>query len=219
MVVTFYILEFIKKSNKQIFLNETTIRYTKAYNTIYSQHKELSDVIFTGILNLTKLNEDLQFINEKTKIEQNQIRTNLYIQTFNRFNALKPKYITNIEYVLPDDTLFLSMKDPLNYGFKVGDKNIVLKKVHGTKKPESSFEICSRGAGYKFIYPIITNEKYLGAVNISFSEQAITSSIMKQYDVLSNVILIEERFNSKFLKRMKHIKLRISRVFYTINMY
>jgi len=178
----------------------------KAYNTIYTQYKELSQVIYTGFLKLAKIDEKLDNIEKKDKEAIQKIRRQLYLQTIQRFNILKPKYILSINYILPDDTIFLKMINPLSYGKKISEKRKTLASVQKNNKPIDSYEIGKNGAGFRFVYPIKKENKYLGAIGITFSEQAITSALMKQYDVLSNFILKDGHFDKNFLKKTTSYK-------------
>ncbi|XOB62562.1 sensor histidine kinase [Campylobacterota bacterium DY0563] len=194
------ILNFFAVDNKNKYLQQTTHIQTKAYNSILFQYKDLSEVIYTGLLRFTKVDEKLFNISKKSKIEQAQIRQKLYLQTINRFNTLKKRNIISINYILPDNTVFLKMINPLDYGNKVSDKRETLKYVQEHKVPISSYEIGKFGSGYRFVYPIIKNNIYLGLISLTFSEEAITESLMKQYDVLSNFIIKKENFDEDYLK-------------------
>ncbi|WP_044416519.1 hypothetical protein [Halarcobacter anaerophilus] len=84
-------LNFITNSNKEKVLIQTTHSYVKAYHSIIHQYKELSEVIFTGLLNFTKVDERLYKIQTKTFNQKEKIRQELYLQTIKRFNLLKKK--------------------------------------------------------------------------------------------------------------------------------
>ena len=123
------------------------------------------------------------------------------MQTLQRYKALQSKKITNINYLLPDNTIFLKMKNPIKYGAKASQKRSVLKYVKEKRVPIDSYEVGTYGAGFRFVYPVMKNDFYYGAVSITFSEQSITSAIMNQYDVLSNIIIKDKNFDKEFLNR------------------
>ena len=151
------------------------------------------------MLKLANIDIKLEDLQKKSKVEQNYVRQDLYLQTLQRYKSLKQKRVININYLLPDNTIFLKMNNPIKYGMKVSQKREVLKYVKENKAQIDSYEVGMNGAGFRFVYPILRNEDYLGSVSITFSEQAITSAIMKQYDVLSNVIIKDKNFNKEFL--------------------
>ena len=92
------------------------------------------------------------------------------------------------------------MKSPLEYGQKISDKRLLIQNIQETKKENDSYEIGSYGSGFRFAFPIIHENKYLGVFGVTFDEIAITSSIMKQYNVISNIVINDTSFNSSLLK-------------------
>ncbi|WP_321469082.1 HAMP domain-containing sensor histidine kinase [Halarcobacter sp.] len=98
------------------------------------------------------------------------------------------------------------MVNPLDFDRKTSNKRETLKYVQQHKVPTSSYEIGKFGSGYRFVYPIIKNNIYLGLISLTFSEEAITKSLMKQYDVLSNFIIKKDIFDKDFLKNNKSYK-------------
>ncbi len=92
------------------------------------------------------------------------------------------------------------MEKPLDYGGKTDKKSVIVNHTQKHKKSISSFEIEEDGAGFKFTYPLIKDDNYLGIISITFNDQAITSSLMKQYHILSNFILLEKSFSKEYLK-------------------
>jgi len=205
-VFTYFILSYLEKKNEQEYLMQVTQNYNKAFNTIYDQYKELSDVVYTGLLKLANVDIQMEDLNQKTYREQAFIRQDLYLQTLQRYKTLQQKKVININYILPNNTIFLKMRNPIKFGMKVSEKRKVLEYVQENKEAIDSYEIGKNGAGFRFVYPVIRNEQYLGAVSITFSEQAITSAIMKQYDVLSNVIIKDDNFDKEYLKNSKVYK-------------
>ncbi|WP_128981258.1 sensor histidine kinase [Halarcobacter ebronensis] len=197
--ITYLALNFIVKDSKDKFLEQTTLNYEKAYNSVLSQYKELSEVIFTGLLRFTRIDEKLLDIQSKNIEEKNSIRKELYLQTISRFNSLEKKHIISINYILPDNTIFLKMVDPLDYGMELSSKRETINFVLKNKIPTYSYEIGKYGSGYRFAYPIIKNDTFLGIISLTFSERAITSSLMNQYEVFSNFIIYNKDFDKEFL--------------------
>ncbi len=213
---TYYILNFITLQTKNSYLEDSNQLYQRAYNTIYEQYKELSDVIFTGLLKLTDVDTLLYRIDQKSITEQLKIRRSIYIQTIQRFNTLKAKGIVSINYILPSNKFFLKMNNPTLYKTTISEKRDLIKYVQKNKKPISGYEIGKSGAGYRFIYPLMKDNEYIGAISITFSEKAITSAIMKQYYVLSNFIISDNNFNKKFLETTEnYIKTHINGFVYS----
>ena len=197
--ITYLILNFIVSDSKDKFLEQSTTNYLKAYNAVFKQYKDLSEVIYTGLLRFTRVDEKLVNIQNKSIEEQNRIRKELYLQTVNRFNTLKKRHILSINYILPDNTIFLKMIDPLDYGRKTSQKRETIQYVLKNQKSIYSYEVGKFGSGYRFLYPIIKNDMFVGILSLTFSEKAITSTLMQQYDVFTNFIIYNKDFDKNFL--------------------
>ncbi len=185
---------------------EKTFSYTKVYKIIYEQHQELANIIFSGILTNSSLDKKLENIQEKSKEEKDQLRKLIFIETLGRFKTLRQKHVSNIEFILNDGTMFLDMKNPLKNDYKISDNRTLFKKLKWTRVPQSTFEIRDNTSGLKFVFPIIEENKLLAAMIITFNEQAISSLLMKQYNVIANIILRKELFNAEYIKESKLYK-------------
>ncbi|RXK13436.1 hypothetical protein CP965_06440 [Halarcobacter mediterraneus] len=159
----------------------------------------MSYVIYTGLIKLTDVNYKFHHLNKRTLKEKQEIKKELYLQTLERFKTLKKKHLTNIEFILPNKTIFLNMTSSSNEKLREV-KSKALEKVKKTKKPIDSFIVNNKNTGFQFIYPIMVEDDFVGFLNITFSEQGLTSSLMKQYYVLSNFIIKEDSFSKEFLK-------------------
>jgi two-component system, NtrC family, C4-dicarboxylate transport sensor histidine kinase DctB len=198
---SFFIVNYIEDKITESYLAHTTKTYQRAYNTIYTQYNELADVIFTGLLKLSNIKQTFKDIDTLDKIEQKKIRDQLYKNTIERFKTLQLKHIRSVNFILPDNSMFLKVKQPSKFGQQISDQRDTIHYVHKHKKPINSFEVGKYGAGFRFIYPIIDKGNYLGIIGITFGAEAITSSLMKQYYVLSNFFIDETSFNQDFFKK------------------
>ncbi|WP_419774533.1 sensor histidine kinase [Halarcobacter sp.] len=179
--------------------------YERAYHTIYDQYKELSYVVFTGLLKLTDVQNEFKYINNKTEKEKKEIKRELYIKVLNRFNTLDDKKLTNITFILPNSEIFLDMNQPLTKT-SMNENKRAFNFVKNNKEDMDSFEVKDEDTGFNFLYSIKVENEVVGFLNITFSEQAITSSLMKQYYVLTNFIIKDDNFSKEYLKNTKEYK-------------
>jgi len=199
--LVFFLITYIEQETKNSYLKQTTKTYERAYNTIYSQYKELADVVFTGLLKLGNIQENFRSLETMNKDQQAIIRKNLYDQTIERFETLKSKHIRNITFILPNNTMFLKINRPKQWGHTISASRYVITNIHQNKQAIDSFETGLYGAGFRFAYPITYQGEYLGIISITFGPEAITSAIMEQYYVLSNFFINEKHFNKKILEQ------------------
>jgi len=209
LLIIFIILTFIiyttfnyySKKNEEYYLQQTTQTYVRAYNTIYSQYKDLADVIFSGFSRLGDIKHNLRDIDKLTLQEQAKKRENIYKKLLPRYNTLRAKHIKSVNIILPNNKIFLKIKNPSQFDVEISNRRIMIHDIHKNKKPIDTYEKGKNGAGFKFAYPIIENGKYLGIMSITFGANAITAAIMKQYYVLSNFFIDTENFNLDILQK------------------
>jgi signal transduction histidine kinase len=202
-ISAYSVFNFIKQKNIEVHLKQTTQIYSKAYNTIFDQYKELSNVIFTGISHLGEVKKNFNQLQTADTDEENKIRKKLYNKIKQRYEVLKSKNILNINFILPNNTVFLKMRKPSKYGNQITKRRKTVEYVHLHKKAIDSYEVGMYGTGYRFVYPILDKGKYLGSMDITFGANAITSAIMKQYNVLSNFFIKDTNFDPLYLKKKK----------------
>jgi len=184
-------------------LNNKSDSYLKVYKTVYNQYKEMSEVFCSGLVTMNQLDKKLLTYPQSSENVQKIIREKLYKNIQKRYKTLEEKHITSINIVLPDNTFLLVMKNPKRYNFQASELRTDISHVNKTNKPLDSFSIGMKGSGFRFLYPIFHKEKYVGLLSFTFDASAITSSIMKQYYVLSNFFIKENYFTNDFLNTSK----------------
>ena len=201
-IFTLIIIYFFTSTVKNIennYLNETDKTYNIAYETIYDQYKDISDLAFSGLVKLTNAEEVFKTFKDKDESTQKKIRKEFYEQISSRYELLKSKHIKSINFIFANNTMFLNMNNSQIYGEQLGDNRYLVKSVHENKKVIDSYELGKYGEGFKFLYPIIDNDVYLGLVEITFGAEAITSTIMEHYNVWSSFFINEKNFNKELL--------------------
>ena len=202
--ISYFTISFIEKNNIESTLERTSVTYTKAFNTIYSQYKELSEVIFTGLTNLASVENRLIKFHNSSKEEQDNIRKVLYKDLLKRYKALKKKKLKNINITLPNNTMLLKMNKAQDFGHKITYRRETIFYANDTLKAVDSYEIGAYGSGFRFVYPYIIDGKFYGSMDITFGAEAITSGIMKQYSVLSNFYINQNKFEDEFINKKQN---------------
>jgi two-component system C4-dicarboxylate transport sensor histidine kinase DctB len=205
--IIFLFTQKLISNNTNLLLSNKTQTYYLAYKTVYEQYKELSTVVGSGLVEAANLEKQLTNISKKSTTEQALIRDTIYKTTLKRFTQLETKHITSINYILPDGVMFLNMKSPKEYGNKISNQRATLRLAIKIQSAFDSFEVGKNGAGFRFTYPIFDEQKqFVGLVSLTFNPAAITSAIMKQYDVLSNFFIKQEKFDIAFLAKSTQYK-------------
>jgi signal transduction histidine kinase len=197
-VVGLYNYMIQKQQNE--YIKSTTTVYTNAYSTVYNQYKEMSHLIFSGLVQLTNAKEVFNKLNTLSPLEQDKLRKDFFYKVQPRYQTLKQKHIKSINFILKDNTMFLKMNNPKHFGHKISKKRHLIHYVQKHQKYIDSYELGRSGEGFKFLYPILDQGIYLGLIEITFGAEAFTSTLMQQYDVLANFHIRAKNFHHKLLE-------------------
>jgi PAS domain S-box-containing protein len=182
------------ESTKNKQLEQITNIYLRAYHTVYSEKQQLSKVLFSGLKWMGNIENRLYELEKTDTDMQNFIRSTLYNDIKKRYEKLKLMGVTQIDIYLPNNHSFLMMDNPKKYDIDFSGIKPTVNNINKYKKPVDTFE----DGRLSFVYPIFKDKTYVGAMEIGFSASSITSSIMKQYYVLSN-FFIKKKYIDKEL--------------------
>ncbi len=203
LIVTYFLVKKVSDSDIQVQLNTITQNHIRAYQRSYNNYKELSSILYTGLLGRAQLKNRLYSVINKKDTDIDTIRKDIYNDLSFRFSQLTKKHITSINIVLPDNTLFLVMKSPKKFGHKLSKYRYLPLEVNKIKKPIDSFETGKRGSGFRFSYPMEYKGKYLGQICFTFDAAAITANIMRDFNVFSNFFIDAQYMDEKYVKKTK----------------
>ncbi len=191
LLLTAAIFLFLKsraQESRRQHLVLLTERYQLAYNTVLTQHKQLSGALFLEFLtrfNITELYRNLHNADEEKK---NLLRQELLENVLSRYQELKRTVqLRQLHFHLPNNESFLRVHTPAKFGDDLSEVRKTVEFVNREHGAISGFEKGKTYGSYRFIFPIKgTNKEHLGSVEFSFGPAAIASATMNQYCVLSN---------------------------------
>lgn len=197
--VLFFLLDSRKSYNQQRHLQLTTERYQLAYNTIYNQYKQLATNIHSGMQERFDIRGVYQKLLTADEEQKKQLRNNLYATINQRYEELlKSVKLRQLHFHLQNNESFLRFHRPKKFGDNLTDVRETVNYVNTVHSPIDGFEEGRIYNGYRFVFPITAaDETHLGSVEVSFGPEALTSSMMKQYLVLSNFFIKEETITRK----------------------
>jgi signal transduction histidine kinase len=187
----FFLLDNKKNNNEQQHLALLTERYQLAHNTVLEQYRQLSEALYTGLLRRYGIQELYHKLLTADEAEKDRLRIELLVSVSPRYKELnKDVQLRQLHFHLPNNDSFLRLHNPGKYGDSLTGIRKTVEFVNREHSPISGFEEGRILNGYRFVYPITDTDKtHLGSMEISFGPDAITSAIMKQYDVYANFLV------------------------------
>ncbi|MCK5294871.1 MAG: GHKL domain-containing protein [Arcobacteraceae bacterium] len=202
VVVTYGILLFNQNTIKEQ-LSHTTETYLRAYNTVYSEKHHLATTLSSGLIKMGKLKSRLSQLQTTPINQRNKIRKDMYNDLIFRYNKLKKVGIKQIQISLPNNISFLRMSDIRRYGDSLSNVRPSIVHINQYHKPVHTIEIGTKNYGLRFVYPIFKDDIHVGNIDLTFGTHTVTASIMKQYDVLSNLFVKLSAIQQQNIKGIK----------------
>ena len=187
----FFLLDNNKTKNEQQHLALLTERYQLAHNTVFEQYRQLSEVLYSGLLKRYGMQKLYHKLLTADETEKDRLRAELLVNISSRYKELKKDVqLRQLHFHLSNNDSFLRLHKPEKYGDNLTGIRKTVEFVNREHSPISGFEEGRILNGYRFVYPITdTDKKHLGSMEISFGPDAITTAIMKQYDVYANFLV------------------------------
>lgn len=181
--------------SQQLF--ETTDKYLRAFRTVYDHKKELSKILFTWLVKIKKIDENLYQALQDS--EQKDItRKKLWENLEQHYTQLYSMGIRQISFFLPNNENFLRLHKPTIFGDDVTNIRSSITYVNKHHITLDTFEKGENSYSFRFVYPIFYHKTYVGCMEISFGAASFTSSLMKEYYILSNFFVKKNPSKTKF---------------------
>ena len=160
------------------------------------------------VINQIQTEENLVLLNKgflSQETEQNKDRGALYANMHNIYKELKNNNLRQLQFYDKEGTSFLRMYLPEFYGDNQLKIRPLLQKVFQTIKPTQGFETGATVSGFRYIYPLLFNNEFIGAVEFCLSTKSIRDSLeyldsKKEYllivkkDVVSRVLVQDQEW-------------------------
>ena len=202
LIISFIILEIIvaftislSKSHEieTILENKTEIAQIE-YDTIYSKIKSQSLMIFQESINKPSVIE--LFKNAYTADEETKktIRENLHSHLYTSYMRMRILlHIRQLHFHLPNNHSFLRMHRPAKFGDDLTGIRQTVEYVNKNHKMIHGFEEGRVYNGFRFVYPLFDQKKYIGSVEVSFDVSSFKDALNNnlhnaQFIISKNVI-------------------------------
>lgn len=136
--------------------------------------------------------EILKSANEATDIELETLRSEMYDNNINKINELEAIGIDLVHFHLSDTQSFLRMNTPEVVGGDLKTFRPSIEYTMMTQEVNHGFEEGITFSGYRYVYPIIYEEVYIGSVEFGFSLDRMLSPVEKTYHLETLLVLNEE---------------------------
>jgi len=125
------------------------------------------------------------------------LRQELYEELLPLYNNLKAQNVRQLHFHLQGNTTFLRFQRPEKFGDSLIGVRYSIDKVNRTKTSVHGFEEGRIYNGFRNVYPILSNNRIVGTVEISYSFSAIRNEAQNIYPAYYDLILKKEVRDTK----------------------
>lgn len=169
---------YMQEQQVEIFEEQTLKDNTSLIHTVINGLNRQSDTIFSIKINQPKV---LQVMSEADNTtNRDALRKELYHLLQPTYKLLKGAGIRQLHFHLRGNISFLRFHKPKKYGDSLKGVRYSIDLVNKTKKVVRGFEEGRIFNGFRNVYPLFYEGKFVGTVEISFSIRAIAQILLRE---------------------------------------
>lgn len=199
-------ISFEYSSKKEAYLDEKIYDLQLQYNAKLISNKELVNAILSGITEDTQL---IKLVDEANKNINKDANRNFLLNKYKeRYEKMKEQGVLQFHIHLANGESYLRLHKPKKYGDQLLGFRESVKNVIQTQKPSFGLEIGKYFEGFRYVFPLFYEGKYVGSMESSIkSEQLIkqlTESLDAHYSLIIKASLVNKVVDKLHIKNQFH---------------
>lgn len=203
MVIAFGLTAFIVQKRysdkKEMYYDNTYRQLDIEIKDVVDEYDLFSQYVFDSMINQ---NEVLSLVYDAAMTDDEGVkdekRDELYDLLEDQYNSLTTYNFRQVHFHLPDNTSFLRMHSPLDYGDDLSDVRATVVNTNENLVISKGFEEGRIFNGFRFVYPLFYLGQHIGSVEISVSMASIIEQLSQthrhsDYYVLFDKTLVDSK--------------------------
>lgn len=154
-----------------------------------------------SMLNRMLITEDIAdlmlYADQDNQTTKDSLRSLLYGRLEDKYMELQSIGIVQFHFHFPSSESFIRFHKPTMYGDYLENFRESVKQVIATGTPVFGYEEGLSYGGYRYVFPIIKDEKYLGSVEFSYQLKSIVAPVNLTYDTKSILFAKVDKIGSR----------------------
>ena len=192
MLVIAFIIKDHEEKKESYMVNNLNMFESKVESTLKT-YERFSEYIFKRIINRREILELLKSSKYGDAAEKDIVRAKLFSLLEPEYQLMKQYNFLQLHIHTVEGNSFLRMHMPDKYGDSLLDVRESIRIVNNEKKPVFGFEEGRIFNSYRFVYPLIYEEEYLGSVEVSISMASIINIIEEIYPDIKTTFIVDEQ--------------------------
>lgn len=184
------------------FLSEEYADVLAGYRSVLATSDTLSRAIFSEVLNRDAVVSLVARAVDATPVERNRLRLELQHQVTGTYQNIMQYNLNQLHFHLPGLTSFLRMHRPEYFGDSLAQARPSIVLAHKRREFVAGFEVGRHEAGFRFIFPLFDQRRFVGTVETSISydrfREQLKARFSGDYLLLLKRSLVEQRIVDKY---------------------
>jgi len=187
-----------KEYETNVYFNDKISQEEAQLRTLNAAFAMVAKSIYDNIINQENIVSIIKKANSSyDEQEKTALREELYKELRPLYRNLKRQNISQLQFHLQGNISFLRFHYPEKFGDSLVGIRPSIDKVNRTQQAVYGFEGGRGFNGFRHVFPLISNKKLIGTVEISHSFNAIKEEAMRLFPAYYAFLLKKEVINAK----------------------
>lgn len=172
----FFFLKQEKSSKEESLFISKTAQLEAEYSSLINSYEKVTITIFDEVISNKNI---LILMNQLNSNNKSLIRENLYNLLQSTYFRLKDKHLNYMQFQLPNGEAFLRFHK--NDTFNDIQNRSSINELNRAKVYLKGFEVGEYFSGFRYIFPLMYENRYLGSVEIAISTNNFKDELTKLF--------------------------------------
>lgn len=196
----YFFLSLNRDQEYKLYLQQQLKKYNSSVEATRYAYDTTAQTVFETTINTPKIQELMAKAAAGNHKQQEEVRQELYRELVGFYEILEKKDLRQLHFHLPQSISLLRFHRFQLYGDSLKGVRPTIDTVNQTHKEASGFEEGKTYNGFRHVFPIFHDQKFVGSVELSYSFDAIRTISEKLYPAHYELILKKDIIQGKVSK-------------------
>jgi two-component sensor histidine kinase len=201
-ILIFVTAEINKNQRINLAINTSIRDLNTQFDIINNFHEKDAMAIYFSTKNNQRVQEILSQVKDANQKKRDFLRVELYNLLKQKYDQMKIRGVLQYHFVMPDNTTFLRMHKPGEYGDNIGAIRYSFANTNKTHESTIGFEQGRTAHAFRNTYPIFDKDgNYLCALDIGYSSESIQNHLTEISKLPTHFLVHKNIFSAKAWNR------------------
>lgn len=200
IVLVYWYLNTTKNTQRERYMHKQLEIFTSTTRVLQISFDTTAQTVFETLINTPKIQQLMAEATRSSPERQAQIRAMLYSELLKAYVRLEQNDLRQLHFHLPDSISFLRFHRPQKFGDSLQNIRPTIDQVNRTHNAVSGFEEGRIYNGFRHVFPLFDNDRFVGSVELSYSFDAIRKYAKELYPAYYELILKKTAVHEKVMK-------------------